>query len=104
MLGFDIIQAEALTYDILYNTLIFYSNLLIRQMITIYLILSVSNITANPTISRVNDFLSTKVKSTELYGGKNNQDNNEDNNEKKMKNLVKKVKRIRKIKKYMKKQ
>ena len=98
LLGFDIIQAEALTYDILYNTLIFYSNLLIRQMITIYLILSVSNITANPTISRVNDFLSTKVKSTELYGGKNNQDNNEDNNEKKMKNLVKKVKRIRKNK------
>ena len=67
LLGFDIVKANTLTYDSLYNFLILNSNLLLRQLQTTYFILSVSN-SKNPTMVRTNKFLSQNLNTENVYG------------------------------------
>jgi len=75
LMGFDLIKASVITYDIPYNTLILYSNLLIRQLLTTHLLVTSyqkkSNITLfNPSRDVTKAFLEKGTQ--ELYGGKNN--------------------------------
>lgn len=89
LMGFDLIRANVVTYDIQYNSLILYSNLLIRQLLTTHLLVTSyqekSNITLfNPSRDDTKTFLSKGT--AELYGGKNHEKrkkNNKHNNPKK---------------------
>ena len=92
LMGVDIFNNDALTYDALYNSFILYSNLLIRQLLTTHLLVTSyqnkSNLTRfNPSRDDTRAFLSKGT--AELYGGKNdekrkkNKKHNKHNNPKK---------------------
>jgi hypothetical protein len=92
LMGVDIFNTVALTYDALYNSFILYSNLLIRQLLTTHLLVTSyqnkSNLTLfNPSRDDTRAFLSKGT--AELYGGKNdekckkNKKHNKHNNPKK---------------------
>jgi hypothetical protein len=82
LMGFDLIRANVVTYDIPYNSLILYSNLLIRQLLTTHLLVTSyqekSNITGfNSSRDETKTFLSKGT--AELYGGKKNKKHNKHN-------------------------
>ena len=89
LMGVDIFNTTALTFDILYNSHILYSNLLIRQLQAAFLLISSDKVVNWGTGSPKTSYTNTKtflIKSPELYGGKNNEKrkkNNKDNNPKK---------------------
>jgi hypothetical protein len=76
LMGVDIFNTDELTYDALYNSFIFYSNLLIRQLLNTYLLTSsykaVNWGTGNSKTMYTNtkDFL--ELGTPALYGGKKN--------------------------------
>ena len=75
LMGVDIFNTDALTYDALYNSFILYSNLLIRQLLTTHLLVTSyqnkSNLTLfNSSRDDTKNFL--KKGTSVLYGGKKN--------------------------------
>jgi hypothetical protein len=75
LMGVDIFNTDALTYDALYNSFILYSNLLIRQLLTTHLL-----VTSYQNKNRLTFFNETRNDTTTflkkdtsmLYGGKKN--------------------------------
>jgi hypothetical protein len=88
LMGFDLINSTLVTYDTAYNTNILYSNLLIRQLLHTYLLISSdkavnwSSLTfGKKSLDMTKTFLSKGT--TELYGGKKHNKHNKHNNPKK---------------------
>lgn len=85
LLGFDIIKSEKSdieVYTILYNIIILYSNLLIRQLLTTHLL--VNSYQPSTLYLSQDDTRAFLEKGTaELYGGKKNKKHNKHNNPKK---------------------
>jgi hypothetical protein len=85
LLGFDIVKSEKSdleNYTILYNIIILYSNLLIRQLLTTHLLVTsyqkrMAVTGFNPSRDKTTNFLSTGT--DELYGGKKNKKHNKHN-------------------------
>lgn len=76
LMGFDLIKESVITtYDIPYNTIILYSNLLIRQLLTTHLLVTSYQNKSNLTLfnsSRDDTKIFLEKGTAELYGGKNN--------------------------------
>jgi hypothetical protein len=72
LLGFDIYKAGALTYDTLYNVMVLYSNLLIRQLQNIYLLLIASTSKNDKFVESLDNTDKFDKQAVNLYGGKNN--------------------------------
>jgi hypothetical protein len=79
LMGFDLIDATLVTYDTAYNTNILYSNLLIRQLLDTYqLISSDKAVNWGPDSLMLGKYSQTQTKAflskgtAELYGGKKN--------------------------------
>ena len=88
LMGVDIFNTNALTFDILYNSLILYSNLLIRQLLDAYQLTSSDKAVGWGTGSPKTQFNNTNTflkESSELYGG-NNDKKQEDKGSKHKKN------------------
>jgi hypothetical protein len=82
LMGFDLIDATLVTYDTAYNTNILYSNLLIRQLLDTYLLISSDKVlSSNQMYTNTKTFLSKGT--AELYGGKKNKKSNKHKNHKK---------------------
>jgi hypothetical protein len=87
LMGVDIFNTDALTYDALYNSFILYSNLLIRQLLNTYLLISSDKAVnwgegySKQMYTNTKDFLSKGTE--ELYGGKKNKKHNKHKNHKK---------------------
>ena len=92
LMGFDLIGANVVTYDIQYNSLILYSNLLIRQLLTTHLLVTTHQPRSNVSFmnqSKDNTKTFLEKCTSNLYGGKNhekrknNKKHNKHNNPKK---------------------
>ena len=77
LMGVDIFNTDALTYDALYNSFILYSNLLIRQLLNTYLLTSsykaVNWGTGNSKTMYTNTKNFLELGTPALYGGKNHE-------------------------------
>ena len=86
LMGVDIFNTGALTYDALYNSFILYSNLLIRQLLNIYELTSSDKAVnwgsgaSKESYTDTNAFLKG---SPELYGGKKNKKSKQKQNKNK---------------------
>jgi hypothetical protein len=88
LMGVDIFNTTAITFDILYNSLILYSNLLIRQLLDAYQLTSSDKAVGWGAASPKTQFTNTNgflKGSSELYGG-NNDKKQEDKGSKHKKN------------------
>jgi hypothetical protein len=87
LMGFDLIDATLVTYDTAYNTNILYSNLLIRQLLNTYLLISSDKAVnwgpGNPKTMYTNTKTFLSKDTAQLYGGKKNKKHNKHNNPKK---------------------
>jgi hypothetical protein len=87
LMGVDIFNTDALTYDALYNSFILYSNLLIQQLLNIYELTSSDkavNWGQGGFGKTSQDITKTFLQgSSTLYGGKKNKKHNKHNNPKK---------------------
>ena len=82
LMGVDIFNTGALTYDALYNSFILYSNLLIRQLLTTHLL--VNSYQPSTLYFSQNDTRAFLEKGTaELYGGKKNKKSKQKQNKNK---------------------
>ena len=87
LMGFDLINATLVTYDAAYNTNILYSNLLIRQLLNTYLLISSDKaVNWGPGTQKTIVYTNTKTfleqGTDELYGGKNNEKRKKNNKHK----------------------
>jgi hypothetical protein len=75
LMGVDIFNTGALTYDALYNSFILYSNLLIRQLLNVYQLTSSDKAVGWGQAAPKESYTDTNAflkESPELYGGKKN--------------------------------
>ena len=86
LMGVDIFNTDALTYDALYNSFILYSNLLIRQLLTTHLLVtSYQNKIPLKFFNKTRDDTTTFLENgtSVLYGGKKNKKSNHKQNKNK---------------------